>query len=223
MQTNIDVLTKLRKEKVLFTNRVIRNTYILLSLTILFSALITYISLILNVKPLNFILILVLYFGLLYFININKNNILGIIGVFLFTGFIGYTLAPYINFILHKSYGGKIIFISLFSTGLLFLSLSFYALISKKNFNFLGAFLFTGCIIIFFAFIVSMFYYIPLLHIVISACLIILSSGFILYETSNLIHGDETNYVIATISLYLQIYNIFISLLSILNFFSNRE
>lgn len=214
------ILTNKQEIKtILATNKIIKNTYILLSLTILFSAFTSYIGFLIKAKSINFFIFLIIYISLYYMINKYKNSYLGIVFVFLFTGFLGYFISPMINsIIMNLSNGQQIISLSLGITGIIFVFLSGYALITKKNFNFMISFLSIGVTLTFITIIVNYFLNIPLIYLIISSAIIIISSGYILYETNNIINGGETNYVIATIGLYLNIFNIFINLLHIFEF-----
>jgi len=204
-------------------NNVLRNTYMLLSSTIFFSAIIAFLGIKFNFGNINFILTLFLFIGLLYLINMFKTNILGLILVFVFTGFTGLVLAPTINSILYLKHGEEIVVFSMLLAGFLFFFLSFYVLISKKNFDFLKGFIFIGSIAVLICIIFAFFFNIPLLHVSIAGVIVILSSAYILYETSNILNGNETNYILATINLYMQIYNIFVSLLRIFAFFFDSK
>lgn len=202
-------------------NKVLINTYLLLSSTILFSAFMTFISIKYNSKPIGFFSMLVIYFGLLFAINFFKRSILSLFFVFLLTGFMGYCIGPAINHVFSMKNGAQILFMSLSLTGLMFFSLSFYAFITKKNFNFLNNFLFIGSIVIILCVFLNLFLHINLLSVLISGFFIIFSSGMILYEISSIINNGETDYINVTISLYLSLYNIFLSLLNILGISNN--
>lgn len=224
MNRNEVTLITQRNEAALATNKVLRNTYLLLGMTFLFSALTAYTSLIFNVRPLNPLLMIVGVYGLMFLTNALKNSALGIVSVFAFTGFLGYTLGPILNlYLTHFSNGAQLIGTALGGTGLIFFGLSGYALTTKKDFSFLSGFLFIGFMVAFLAMIAGLFFEIPTLHLVISAAFVLLSSGMILFQTSEIIHGGETNYILATISLFASIYNLFISLLNLLGAFSNRD
>lgn len=225
MNRNEVTLASQRNEAAaLATNKVLRNTYLLLGMTFLFSALTAYISLSLNVKPLNPLLMIVGVYGLMFLTNALRNSALGIVSVFAFTGFLGYTLGPILNmYLTHFSNGSQLIGTALGGTGLIFFALSGYTLTTKKDFSFLSGFLFAGFMVALLAMIAGIFLQIPALQLVISAAFILLSSGMILFQTSEIIHGGETNYILATISLFASIYNIFLSLLNLLSAFSSRD
>lgn len=214
---SINVNTSVRKnlDNILFINNVLKNAYFLLSFTILFSALVSYISIILNIKYIGFIPSIILYFVFYFLIHRFKNGIYGIFFVFLFTGFCGYIVTPLLLYLIKTPNGIYTICLSLGITGLLFFSLSFYVLFTKKNFSFLNGFLFVG--VMFALFLLMLMYFFPLsiLNLIICSIIIIISSAYILYTTSNVINGGEYNYILVTIDLYLSIFNIFISFLNI--------
>ncbi len=221
--SNFYNVSKIIDNDTLSVNKVIRNTYMLLSLTLIFSSITAYVSMITNAKPMGFSSIFV-YLGLLYFINTFKNNSLSILGVFILTGFLGYTLGPILNVIIHGfTNGSQLIGASLFLTGIIFSILSFYVTTTKQNFNYLGGFLFIGIIITIISTMIALLFNISVMHIVIAAVLIIISSGYILYETSRIVNGGEKNYILATVNLYVQIFNLFVSLLQLFAFFSGKK
>jgi len=223
MNYNVNNLLKTRENISFDVNNVLKNTYILLSLTFLFSALISFLSIKFNLRNVNIFIVLITYIGLLYLIHVYKNSFLGIFFVFAFTGFIGYTSGPILNKYLSLSNGKELIVLSLMSSGVIFFTLSLYALITKKNFDFLGGFLFIGIVITIIMSCVNLFLHIPLLHLVSSGFIVIIFSGMILYDTSRIVHGGENNYILATISIYLNIYNIFLALLEIFNALTSRD
>jgi modulator of FtsH protease len=194
-------------------NKVIQKTFMLLSSTILFGSLTSFLYFIYPSK--NTIIPFIMSFILLIAIDVVKNNTYRLVMVFLFTGILGYCTGPVINKLLHTSGGEEIIFFSLTLSSLLFLILSCYAMLTKKKFQFLNAFLFAGGIIILTSIFVNIFLNISILHLIISGLIIVFASGMILYTISNIINEVEKDYISATITLYKQIYNIFISLLDI--------
>lgn len=205
----------------LASNAVLRNTYMLLSLTLLFSAAMAGISMMLNVQMFSPFLVLIVNMGLLIATVKCRNSGWGIVLTFAFTGFMGFTLGPILNFYTNNIAGGSsLIMQALGGTGLIFVSLSAYTLTTRKCFSFLGNFLFIGFIVALFAIVANLFLHIPALQITLSAVFMVLSSMLILYRTSQIVNGGETNYVMATIDLYVAIYNLFLSLLQILSFFS---
>ena len=205
------------------TNRVLRNTYALLALTLLFSALTAGISMALNLPHPGLLLTLVGYFGLLFLTTRYRNSAIGLAMVFALTGFMGYTLGPLLNAYLSLSNGPQLVMTALGGTGLIFLGLSGYALVSRKDFSFMGGFLMVGILVGFLAGLGAVFLEIPGLALAVSAMFVLLMAGLILYETSNIIHGGETNYIMATVTLYVAIYNLFTSLLHLLGAMSTQE
>ena len=223
MNTQYNYYLKERTDKLENINNVAKNTYLLLSMTILFSALMAFVSIKTNAYKVNLLYYFIISFSLLILINIFKNSIIGLLLVFAFTGFLGYELGPLLKVYLNTKTGENLIIISLSTTGFIFLFLSSYILISKKNLDFLRGFILTGTIAIIILIIISLFIKITLIQAVLSGAIIILSSAIILHTTNEIIQGEEKNYILATISLYIQIYNIFINLLNLLNIFSSKE
>jgi len=204
-------------------NRVLRNTYLLLSLTLLFSAATAGISMAMNFPPMGMVITLVGYFGLLFLTSKFRNSALGLVCVFALTGFMGLTLGPILNYYLTAlSNGGQIVMTALGGTGVIFVALSGYVLVTRKDFSFLGGMLVAGILVAFIAGIGAAVFSMPGLSLAVSAMFILLMSGLILFETSNIVHGGETNYITATVTLYVSIYNLFLSLLSILGIFSDE-
>jgi modulator of FtsH protease len=223
-QDNVVVRRNNLSESVLATNKVLRSTYALLALTLLFSAAMAGVAMTANALPLNPWLTLLGYFGLLFATSALRNSAWGILAVFALTGFMGYTLGPILNIYLHQIADGKqLVMGALGGTGAIFLVLSGYALISKKDFSFMTGFITAGLLVAFFGSLAALFFHLPIVMLAVSAAFIMLSSGVILIQTSNIIRGGETNYLMATITLYVSLYNIFISLLQLLSFFNNRE
>ena len=223
--TSSRILSGQRLESVLATNTVLRNTYILLGLTMMFSALTAGMAMLSNAPPLNPFITIIGYLGLLFLTNSLRNSGWGLLSVFGLTGFMGYTLGPIINHYIHGfSNGQELVMMSLGATGLIFFALSAYALTTRKDFSFMSGFLMVGMIVAFLASIATLFFHIPALMLTVSAVFVLLSSGVILLQTSQIIHGGETNYIMATVTLYVSLYNIFLSLLNLLGAFSgNRE
>ena len=223
MNMNERTLTR-SPEAVLATNKVIRNTYTLLSMTLLFSALMAGLAMQFNMPHPGMLITLVGYFGLLMLTNATRNSAWGIVSVFALTGFMGLTLGPIINAYLNAfSNGDQLVMMSLGGTGVIFLGLSGYALTTRKDFSFIGGFLMIGILVAFLAGIASMFFTLPGLSLAVSAMFILLMGGMILYQTSQLVHGGETNYIMATVSLYVSIYNLFLSLLHLLSAFAGER
>jgi len=211
-------------ESVLATNKLIKNTYILLSATLLFSALTAGIAMAVNMPYMGPLVTLGGYFGLLFLTTHLRNSAWGLLSIFALTGFMGLTLGPLLNAYIHTfSNGTQLVMTALGGTGVIFLGLSGYALVTRKDFSFLGGFLFVGILVAFLAGIGAMIFGLPSLSLAVSSIFILLMSGMILYQTSAMIHGGETNYIMATITLYVALYNLFLSLLNILAAFSGRR
>jgi len=204
-------------------NRVIRNTYMLLSVTLLFAALTAGVSAALKLPHPGILITLAGYFGLLFATTKLRNSGWGIVSVFALTGFMGYTLGPIISHYLGLPNGGQTVMMAMGGTAAIFLGLSGYALTTKKDFSFMGGFLMVGILVAFLAGLAAIFFEIPALSLTVSAAFVLLMSGLILYETSNIIHGGETNYVMATVSLFVSIFNLFISLLQLLGFANSSD
>ena len=203
-------------------NKVLRNTYALLSITLLFSAITATLSMVNQWPHPGLIITLVGYFGLLFLARRFRNSALGIVFVFALTGFMGFTLGPIISFYLTAlPNGGQIVMTAMGGTGIIFLGLSAYALTTRKDFSFLGGMLFAGILVAFLAGLGAIIFSIPALSMAVSAMFVLLMSGLILYQTSQIIHGGETNYIMATVTLYVAIYNLFLSLLHLLGIFSS--
>jgi len=194
--------------------RVLRNTYTLLSITLIFSALMCGVAMAVN-APYMGLWMLVPYIGCLWMVEKNKNSTAGLFWVFALTGWMGFTLGPMISFYLANS-GSQIILTALGGTALIFFACSSYVLITKKELSFMGGFLMTGIIIAFIAAIANMFLQIQGLALALSCIFLLISSGIIMWQTSAIIHGGERNYISATVTLYVMLYNIFTSLLHLL-------
>lgn len=204
------------QESALATNKVLRNTYLLLSATLLFSAAAAVVSMALAIPYPGPIITLVGYFGLLFLTYKFQNSALGLLFVFALTGFMGVTLGPLLSAYLKMvPNGGELVATSLGVTGLMFLGLSGYVLKTRKDMSFMGGFLTVGLLGLLAVIIIGLFVDLSAFQMAISAGVVLLMAGFILYETSAIIHGGQTNYIIATVSLYVALYNIFVNLLMI--------
>ncbi len=181
-------------DRVLSTNSVLRNTYMLLSLTLLFSACTAGIAVATHAPPLHWLITLGGYFGLLFVVTHLRNSTWGLLAVFALTGFLGYTLGPILNFYLALPNGSQLVMTALAGTGVIFLALSGYALVSRTDFSFIGAFLMVGMLVALLASIGATLFSLPMLSLAVSAMVILLMSGMILWQTSEIIHGGETNY-----------------------------
>lgn len=207
----------------LTTNKVLRNTYLLLGATLAFSALTAGISMALNVPFLGLWMLLP-YFGILYAVHKTQDSAWGIFWVFALTGFLGLTLGPILNaYLTVFSNGSQIVMTALGATAAVFLGLSAYAVKSERDFSFMGGFLMVGIIGAFVLGLVAYFFEMSTLSLVVSGLFVLLSSGLILYQTSQIIHGGETNYITATVTLYVSIYNLFTSLLHLLGAASGED
>ncbi len=220
MENRFSTMTR-SEVSVLSTNKVIRNTYMLLSLTLAFSAVMAAISMSMGAPRLGIVVTLVGYFGLLFATSKFRNSGLGVLFVFALTGFMGFTLGPIISAYLSMPNGSSIVMQAMAGTAAIFLGLSAYAVTTKKDFSFMGGFLMVGILVAFLAGLGAIFFQIPALSLTVSAAFVMLMSGLILYETSNIINGGETNYVMATVTLFVSIFNLFTSLLHLLGFMSN--
>ena len=221
--TQAIALPRTGTESVLATNRVIRNTYLLLSMTLLFAAATAAGAVALNLPHPGLIVTLIGYFGLLFATTKLRNSGWGLVSVFALTGFMGYTLGPIVSHYLGLPNGGQTVMMAMGGTATIFLGLSGYALTTRKDFSFMGGFLMVGILVAFVAGLAAIFFEIPALSLTVSAAFVLLMSGLILYETSNIIHGGETNYVMATVTLFVAIFNLFTSLLQLLGFMNSSD
>ncbi|MFT4929789.1 MAG: modulator of FtsH protease [Phenylobacterium sp.] len=197
-------------------NKVLKNTYALLAMTLVFSAFSAGMSMFLNLPHPGMIITLVGYFGLLFLTNKYQDQALGLVFVFALTGFMGITLGPMLNS--YWAMAPQVVLKALGSTAVIFFGLSAYALTTKKNFNFMGSFIFVGILVAFVAGLAAIFLQMPALSLAVSAMFVLLMSGLILYQTSEIIHGGETNYISATVTLFVSIFNLFTSLLHLFGF-----
>ncbi|TRX56885.1 Bax inhibitor-1/YccA family protein [Thalassomonas sp. M1454] len=204
-------------------NKVLRNTYMLLSMTLAFSAVTAGISMAMGLSHIAALVMTLAAFGLLFVVHKQADKANGIYWIFAFTGLMGASLGPMLNAYASMPGGGALIMQALGGTALIFFALSAYALTSKKDFSFMGGFLMVGLIVAVIASIANIFLGIPALSLAVSAAIIMVMSGLILFDTSRIIHGGETNYIRATVSLYLNIYNIFVHLLHLLAALSGND
>ena len=198
------------------TNKVLRNTYMLLGMTLVVAALSAGVSAMLALPRPGLIITLVGFYGLMFLTERNKNSGLGLLFIFAFTAFTGYTIGPILNHYLSTSSGTETVMLALGGTALTFLSLSAYVLTTKKDMSFLGGMMMAGFVVILVGFVANLFLALPALSLALSALFILFSSGAILMQTSAIIHGGEQNYISATVTLYVSIFNIFLSLLQLL-------
>lgn len=206
----------------LATNKLIRNTYTLLSITMLFSALTATASVMLHMPPMTYMLSIGGAFLLMWLVlPRTAQSASGIGVVFAITGLLGFALGPILSMYLSLPHGPQIVATALGGTGVIFLGLSGYALTTRRDFSFLGGFLFVGILVVLGAALVNIFFSIPAMSLALSAAIVLLMSGFILFDTSRMVHGGVDNYILATISLYMNIFNLFIALLQLLGFASD--
>ncbi|WP_312042858.1 FtsH protease modulator YccA [Erwinia sp.] len=209
------IITGTGQSSLLATHKVLRNTYFLLGLTLAFSAVTATLSTVFALPAPGLIIMLAGFYGLMFLTYRLADSPTGILAAFAFTGFLGYCLGPMLNTLLSAGMG-DVIGLALGGTALVFFCCSAYVLTTRKDMSFLGGMMMAGFVVLLVAVLANLFLQIPALHLAISVMFVLFSSGAILWETSNIIHGGETNYIRATVSLYVSIYNIFVSLLSIL-------
>jgi len=203
-------------------NRVLRNTYLLLSMTLAFAAVTAGVSMALNLPHPGLILTLVGYFGLLFLTSRYRDQALGLVFVFALTGFMGYTLGPILSAYIGMSGGPQVVMTALAATALVFVGLSGYAMTTRHDLSFMGGMLFVGILVAFLAGIAAVVFSMPALSLAVSAMFVLLMSGLILYETQQIMRGGETNYIMATVTLFVAIFNLFTSLLHLLGFASQE-
>ncbi|WP_110687301.1 Bax inhibitor-1/YccA family protein [Salinicola aestuarinus] len=211
-----------RRSSAVSTNKVLRNTYMLLAMTLLFSAVTASAAMAMGVTQINIFVFFIGAYGLMFLVHKTANSAAGLLSTFAFTGFMGFTLGPIIDLYLSIPNGAQLVMTALGMTAAAFLGLSAVALITRKDFSFLGNFMVAGAIVLVLAMVAALVFNIPGLSLAVSAGFVLFSSAAILFQTSEIIHrAGETNYILATITLYVSIYNLFISLLSILGVMSN--
>ena len=201
--------------RVVGVNKVLRNTYWLLGMTLAFSALMAYITMAMGWPYPGPIITLVGFYGLLFLTAKTANSGAGILSVFALTGFMGYTLGPILSMYLGAGLG-DVVFMAFAGTAGIFFALSAYVLITGKDMSFVGGMLQAGFWVLLLMMLGAFFIHAPLYHLVMSGLFVFFSSGIILYQTSAIVHGGERNYIMATVTLFVSLYNIFVSLLSIL-------
>ena len=222
-ERRVDVATARYDSAVLETNKVLKNTYMLLGMTLAFSAVTAGISMALNLPAFMGLVFSLIGFGLLFVVNRMADSAKGLPAIFAFTGVMGAGLGPLLNVYLAMPGGPQLVMQSLAGTAFIFFGLSAYALQSKRDFSFMTGFLFAGLIVAIVAMIANIFLGIPALSLTISAAVVMIMSGLILVDTSRIINGGETNYIRATVGLYLNIYNLFIHLLHLLGAFGGDD
>ena len=204
-------------------SRVLRNTYALLSLTLLFSAGVAAASVAWSLPAPGVVITLVGYFGLLFAVHKLRQRAAGLAAVFALTGFMGYTLGPLLAKTLSLPGGAQVVMLALGATGATFLALSAWVLKTRRDFGFMGGFLFAGMVVALLASLAAVFLEIPALGLAVSAMVALLSAGLILFETGRIVNGGETNYVMATVGLYVSLFNLFTSLLGLFGFGGGDE
>jgi modulator of FtsH protease len=211
------------KSSAIEINKVLKNTYMLLSMTLAFSAVTAGVSMAMNLSHGVALVMMLVAFGLMFVVNKKADSASGVYWIFAFTGLMGASLGPMLSAYAAMDGGPAMIMQALGGTALIFFALSGYALTSKKDFSFMGGFLMVGLIVVVVASLANIFFQIPALSLAVSAAVIMIMSGLILYDTSRIINGGERNYIRATVSLYLNIYNIFVHLLSLLGVFGSDD
>lgn len=222
-ERRVDVATARYGSATLETNKVLKNTYMLLGMTLAFSAVTAGISMALNLPSFMGLVFTLIGFGLLFVVNRLADSAKGLPAIFAFTGVMGAGLGPLLNAYLAMPGGPQLVMQSLAGTAFIFFGLSAYALQSKRDFSFMHGFLFAGLIVAIVAMVANIFLGIPALSLTISAAVVMIMSGLILVDTSRIINGGETNYIRATVGLYLNIYNIFVHLLHLLGVFGGDD
>ena len=222
-ERRVNVATARYDSAVLETNKVLKNTYMLLGMTLAFSAVTAGISMALNLPAFMGLVFSLIGFGLLFVVNKMADSAKGLPAIFAFTGVMGAGLGPLLNAYLAMPGGPQLVMQSLAGTAFIFFGLSAYALQSKRDFSFMTGFLFAGLIVAIVAMIANIFLGIPALSLTISAAVVMIMSGLILVDTSRIINGGETNYIRATVGLYLNIYNLFVHLLHLLGAFGGDD
>ena len=204
-------------------NKVLRNTYMLLAMTLTGSAVTAGISMALELSAMAGIGLSLLAFALVFVVMKTADKASGIAWVFVFTAVMGASIGPMLNRFAAMPNGSELIMQAFGATALIFFSLSAYTLTSKKDFSFMGNFLFVGLVLVIIAGLANWFFQVPALHLAINAVVVLIMSGLILFDTSRIINGGETNYIRATVGLYLNIFNLFTSLLQLLGVFGSDD
>ncbi|MGX2951383.1 Bax inhibitor-1 family protein [Ursidibacter sp. B-7004-1] len=216
------LVTNARSESLVSTHKVLRNTYFLLALTLAFSSVVAVAAMVLNLPRLPWWGMLVGFYGLLFLTHATANSAAGIASVFALTGFLGYSLGPILNAYLSNGLG-DVVALAFGATALVFFACSAYVLTTKKDMSFLSGMMIALFVVLLVGVVANIFLSIPALNLAISALFIVFSSGAILLATSNIIHGGETNYIRATVDLYVSLYNLFVSFLNIFGVLGNDD
>ena len=210
-------------------NKVLRNTYMMLALTMVptvigaFVGMSTNFSFMAQAPIMAPLLMFAVMLGMLFAVSALRNSVWGIAMLLGFTFVAGWFLGPILQTALHLRNGGQLVGIAAGGTGLIFFSLATVATVTKKDFSFMGKFLFIGLILLIAASLANLFFQIPALSLTISAIAVLIFSAYILFDVSRIVHGGETNYVMATMGLYLSVYNLFANLLHLLMAFSGER
>lgn len=208
------LVTSARSASLLSTHKVLRNTYFLLGLTLAFSAIVAMITMTLNLPRMHWGIMLAGFYGLLFLTNATANSTAGIASVFALTGFLGYSVGTILN--VYLGYGmGDVAALAFGATALTFFACSAYVLTTKKDMSFLSGMMIALFVVLLVGIIANIFLQMPALALALSALFVVFATGGILYSTSNIIHGGETNYIRATVDLYVSLYNLFVSFLQI--------
>lgn len=209
---------------VIQSNKILRNTYLLLSLTLIFSAVTAGWSMMIGAPVISPILTLIIYFALLFGVQATRNSPMGLVLTFALTGFLGFTLGPILNFYITAfANGSELIMMALGATGAIFLGLSAIALNPNRDFSRMGSFLGIGALVALVAIVINLFLQMPALYLALSVIIAFISGGFILWQTNQIVRGGETNYIIATVTIYVSILNIFLTILQFLGMFAGNR
>ncbi|MFT5529654.1 MAG: modulator of FtsH protease [Alteromonadaceae bacterium] len=220
MQSNTN-LNAASQSSAIEINKVLKNTYMLLSMTLVFSTVTAVISMAMNLSHMVALVMMLGAFGVMFVVNKKAEQSSGVFWLFAFTGLMGASLGPMLNY--YAAIDPSLIMQALGGTALIFFALSGYALTSKKDFSFMGGFLMVGLLVVIIAGIANLFFQVPAVSLALSAAIIMIMSGLILFDTGRIINGGERNYIRATLSLYLSVYNIFTSLLHLLGVFGSDD
>lgn len=219
MQQN-QTIEHVSAEGILARNKVLRQTYVLLGMNVLFSAVCAYIGMAMGIGQIPWFVAMIALIGLSMGINAKRNSGVGIVLLFALTGFLGLYVSNILSMYIAAG-AGSVVVKALVGTGIMFFGLSAYVLTTGKNFTFLGGFLFVGVMVALLAGIGAMVFGMTALSLVVSGAFLLIFAGYVLYDTSNIVHGYETNYIVATLGLFMNIFNIFLSLLNLIGAFSN--
>mgnify|MGYP004468886547 FL=1 len=211
-----------RGESLISTHKVLRNTYLLLGMTLIFSSVVAFVAMSTNAPALPWWSLLVGFYGLLFLTNATANSATGLVSVFALTGFLGYTLGPILNRYVGTGLGDTVV-LALGATALVFFACSAYVLTTKKDMSFLNGMMMALFVVVLVGVIANIFLAMPTLSLALSGLFVIFSSGAILLTTSNIIQGGETNYIRATVDLYVSLYNLFVSFLQIFGVLGNDD